>query len=313
MNVHLESSSDANAVDSSHLSDEEGFVEVPGGRVWYESRGSGPGTILLLHGGPGGNSEDLRPLMELASADFRVVRYDQLGSWRSDKPADATLWQVPRFVAEVEQVRQALDLGQPHLLGQSWGAFLALEYALHHQEHLRSLTLASGAASTAECVAGMNAWRAELPGETQETLERYEATKEYDHPDYLAAVEVLYRLHLCRVWPYPEALATAMKHMAMPVYGTMWGPNEFTCTGSLLAWDRSDRLGEITVPTLITVGEFDEVRPSCAQTMHQGIPGSRLVIFAGASHTVHVERPEEYWAVVRQFLMGVEGESPSES
>ena len=292
---------------------EDGYVEVPGGRVWYESMGSGPRTLLLLHGGPGGNSEDLRPLMELAAADFRVVRYDQLGSWRSDKPDDPTLWQVPRFVAEVERVRQALDLGPTHLLGQSWGAFLALEYALHHQEQLRSLTLASGAASTAEVVAGMNAWRAELPVETQETLERYEATKEYDHPDYLAAVEVLYRRHLCRVWPYPEALATGMKHMAMPVYGTMWGPNEFTCTGSLLEWDRSDRLGEILVPTLITVGEFDEVHPSCAETLHNGIPGSRQAIFADASHTVHVEKPEEYWAVVRQFLMGVEGESPTGS
>jgi proline-specific peptidase len=313
VNVVYETSSGIDATDAARLEREEGFVEVAGGRVWYESVGSGPRTLLLLHGGPGGNSEDLRPLMELAAADFRVVRYDQLGSWRSDKPEDPALWQVPRFVTEVERVRQALDLGQTHLLGQSWGAILALEYALHHQEHLCSLTLASGAASVVEYVAGMNAWRAELPVETQETLGRYEATKEYDHPDYLAAMGVLYRRHLCGVWPPPEAFTTATKHMAMPVYETMWGPNEFTCTGSLLAWDRSDRLGEILVPTLITVGEFDEVHPSCAKTMHQGIPGSRLAIFAGASHTIHAEQPEEYWSVVRQFLFDVDGESPGGS
>jgi proline-specific peptidase len=112
------------------------------------------------------------------------------------------------------------------------------------------------------------------------------------------------------VWPYPEALATGMAHMAMPVYGTMWGPNEFTCTGSLLAWDRTDRLGEIRVPTLITVGEFDEVHPSCAETMHRGIPGSRLVVFRDASHTVHVERPEEYWEVVRRFLLDGDAQLP---
>ena len=298
------------APDANQPPRQEGYLEVPGGRVWYESRGSGARTLLLLHGGPGGNSEDLRPLMELAAADFRVVRYDQLGSWRSEQPDDPALWQVPRFVAEVEQVRQALDLGRVHLLGQSWRAFLALEYALHHQDHLRSLTLASGGASTAEVVAGMNGWRAELPVETQETLARYEATQEYDHPDYLAAVEVLYRRHLYRTRPKPEALATAMQHMAMPVYGTMWGPNEFTCTGSLLAWDRSDRLDEIRVPTLITVGEFDEVHPSCARTMRQGIPRSSLAIFPGASHTVHVEQPDAYWAVVRRFLMGVKADAP---
>jgi proline iminopeptidase len=280
----------------------EGYVHVPGGRVWFESRGSSPQTLLLLHGGPGGNSEDFHPLMELAAPDYRVVRYDQLGSWRSDQPDDPSLWQVPRFVAEVEAVRQTLGLGQMHLLGQSWGAVLALEYALHHQQHLGSLTLASGGASIAEGVAGMNVWRAQLPPETQETLARYEATREYDHPDYQAAIEVLYRRHLCRVWPYPEPLATAMAHVAMPVYGTMWGPNEFTCTGSLLSWDRTDRLGEIQVPTLITVGEFDEVHPSCSETMQRGIPGSRMVVFPDAGHTIHVERPEEYWSVVHQFL-----------
>ncbi len=286
---------------------DEGFVDVPGGRVWYERMGRPDAPpLLLLHGGPGASSGYLQPLMAQAADDFLVVRYDQLGSWNSDKPDDLTLWQVPRFVAEVEGVRQALGLGRVHLLGQSWGSFLGLEYALHHQQHLRSLTLASGAASTVECVAGMNHWRGELPAETQATLARYEATQEYNHPDYLAAVEVLYRRHLCRVWPYPQALADDLAKIALPVYTTMWGPNEFTCTGTLLAWDRTERLGEIRVPTLITVGEFDEVAPSCAETMHRGIPGSRLELFTGASHTAHLEQPEAYWAVLRAFLLEAE-------
>src|SRR5215212_8025996 len=160
----------------------EGYIDVGDGRVWYESAGTGDRTVLLLHGGPGGNSEDLSPFLDLANEGFRVVRYDQLGSWRSDKPDDLSLWQVPRFVAEVETVRQALALGRMHLLGQSWGAFLAIEYALHHGEHLRSLVLASGAASTKECVAGMNAWRTALPHETQEMMRRHELAGDYDHP-----------------------------------------------------------------------------------------------------------------------------------
>lgn len=149
---------------------EQGFIDVGDGRVWYESGGTGDRTLLLLHGGPGGNSEDLSPFLDLATEGFRVVRYDQLGSWRSDKPDDLSLWQVPRFVSEVEKVREALDLGQMHLLGQSWGAFLAIEYALHHGEHLCSLTLASGAASTRECLAGMDSWRRELPHATQDVF-----------------------------------------------------------------------------------------------------------------------------------------------
>ncbi|MDQ2653897.1 MAG: proline iminopeptidase-family hydrolase [Chloroflexota bacterium] len=286
---------------------DEGFIAVTGGRVWYERMGRpGAPPLLLLHGGPGGNCEDLRPLMELAARDFLVVRYDQLGSWRSAQPDDLDLWQVPRFVAEVEQVRQALALGQVHLLGQSWGAILGLEYALHHQQHLRSLTLASGAASVAEVVAGMNRWRGELPAETQAAMARHEATQEFTHPDYKSALGVLYQRHLCRTRPVPEALATGTAHMALPVYTTMWGPNEFTCTGTLLSWDRTERLGEINVPALITVGEFDEIHPSCAETMQRGIGGSRMTIFPDATHCVHAEQPEAYWAVLRPFLREVE-------
>jgi proline iminopeptidase len=286
---------------------EQGYIDVGDGRVWYESAGEGDRTLLLLHGGPGGNAEGFGHFLDLSERGFRVVRYDQLGSWRSDQPDDPTLWRVPRFVAEVERVRQALDLGRMHLLGQSWGSFLALEYALHHQEHLRGLVLGSGAASTRECVAGMNAWRRELPAETQETMARYEATGEYDHPDYLAAMETLYRRNFCRVWPYPEPVIVAMQHLGMQVYTTMWGPNEFTCTGNLLEWDRTDRLGEITVPTLITVGEYDEVHPSCAETMHRGIPGSELVVFPDCGHIVPLEAPERYREVLLNFLDRVDG------
>ena len=291
----------------------EGYIDVGAGRVWYESAGETDRTLLLLHGGPGGNCEDLSPLLDLADLGLRVVRYDQLGSWRSDKPDDLSLWRAPRFVAEVEQVRQALDLGRMHLLGQSWGAFLALDYALHHGEHLRSLTLASGAASTRECVAGMDAWRRELPTETQSLMARHEAERDYHHPDYLAAMETLYRRNFCREWPYPEPLARAMQHMAVPVYTTMWGPNEFTCTGNLLEWDRTDRLPEITVPTLITVGEFDEVHPSCARTLHAGIGGSRLEMFEGCGHVVHLEDPDRFQEVLLGFLDQVDAKAGSTS
>jgi proline iminopeptidase len=288
---------------------QQGYVDVGDGRVWYESAGEGDRTLLLLHGGPGGSSEDLAHFLDLADHGLRVVRFDQLGSWRSDQPDDLTLWNVPRFVAEVEQVRQALDLGQMHLFGQSWGSFLALEYALHHGANLRSLILASGAASTRECVAGMNAWRRELPVETQELMARHEASQEYEHPDYLAAVDTLYRRHLCRVWPWPEPLMRAIEHMAMPVYTTMWGPNEFACTGTLLEWDRTDRLGEISVPTLITVGEYDEVHPSCAETMHRGIPNSEMLVFEDCGHLAHLEDPERYHATVLRFLSQVDAGS----
>jgi proline iminopeptidase len=285
-----------------------GFVDVGAGRVWYESAGEGP-TLLTLHGGPGGSAEDFLPMMALADEGYRVVRYDQLGSWRSDQPDDVSLWTFQRFVDEVETVRRSLDLGRVHLLGQSWGSFLALEYALQHQEHLKSLILGGGAASTAQCVAGMDSLRRQLPKETQALLARYEAAGKTDDPAYLEAMDVLYRRHLCRLDPWPEALSRALDHMGLPVYTTMWGPNEFTCTGNLMGWDRTDRLGEIRVPTLITCGRYDEVVPACSETMRRGIPGADLVIFEESAHMPHFEEPERYFAVLRGFLRRVEAES----
>jgi proline iminopeptidase len=173
---------------------------------------------------------------------------------------------------------------------------------LHYQDHLRSLMLYSGAASTAECVAGMNALREQLPTETQEVLRTFEETGETDHPDYQSAMMSVYQRHLCRLDPWPDILAESMDKIGLPVYTTMWGPNEFVCNGNLQPWDRTDRLGEITVPTLIVCGRYDEVVPSCSETMHQGIAGSELAIFEQSSHLAHFEEPDRFFPVLRQFL-----------
>jgi len=155
-------------------------------------------------------------------------------------------------------------------------------------------------------VAGMNTLRKQLPQETQAILEKYEASGETSHPEYLAAIDVLYHRHLCRLDPYPEVFRESMQRMAMPVYTTMWGPNEFTCTGNLQSWDRTDRLGEISVPTLITVGRYDEVTPSCAETMHRGISGSKLVLFENSSHSAHLEEPDKFRSTLLEFLQAID-------
>jgi proline-specific peptidase len=80
------------------------------------------------------------------------------------------------------------------------------------------------------------------------------------------------------------------------------GPNEFTLTGTLASWDRRDRLGEIDIPTLIVCGRYDEVIPECSETMHAGIPGSRLEIFENSSHLCHMEEPEKFFPLLLEFL-----------
>ena len=288
------------------LKREEGTVEVDGNRVWYRRLGEGGIPLLVLHGGPGAGHDYLGSLEGLAGGR-EVIFYDQLGCGRSDRPDDASLWKIDRFVAEVDAVREALGLDEIHLLGQSWGGWLAIEYMLTRPSGVVGLVLASTSASIRQFVAEAEELKAALPPEVYETMRRHEAAGELHHPDYERAVMEFYRRHLCRLDPWPEALQRSVENLdGNPVYETMNGPNEFLVIGNLKNWDREGRLGEIGVPTLVTVGRYDEITPACAETIHDGIAGSELAVFEESSHTAHLEEEEEYLRTVGDFLARVE-------
>jgi len=288
------------------LKREEGSIEVDGYRVWYRRVGGGGVPLLTLHGGPGAGHDYLESLEALA-ADREVVFYDQLGCGRSDRPDDPALWRMERFVSEVDAVRRALGLERVHLLGQSWGGWLAIEYMLSRPRGVLGLVLASTSASISQFVSEAERLKAVLPSEVYETLRRYERAGELHHPDYEEAVMEFYRRHLCRLDPWPESLVRTVENLeGNPVYETMNGPNEFFVIGNLKDWDRTGRLGEIGVPTLVTVGRYDEITPACAETIHRGIPGSEMRIFEQSAHVAHLEETEAYVEAVAGFLARVE-------
>jgi proline-specific peptidase len=285
---------------------QEGTIRVDGYQVWYRCVGRGGIPLLLLHGGPGAGHDYLEPLAALA-ADRQLVFYDQLGCGRSDQPADRSLWRLERFVAEVDTVRRALHLEQLHLFGQSWGGWLAIEYLLTHPPGVVSIVLASTSASIPQFVAEAARLKAALPPAISHTLRRYEAAGDFHHPAYEAAVREFYKRHLCRLDPWPEPLRRSARNLTgNAVYETMGGPNEFIMRGNLHDWDRLERLGEITVPTLITVGRYDEITPTCAETMQRRLPQAQLEVFEQSSHMAHLEEPERYLQVVAEFLTHVE-------
>lgn len=211
-------------------------VAVPGGRVAVYDFGAGDEVLLCLHGGPGAPCDYVRDSHSiLADQGYRVVVYDQLGTGRSDRPKDLSLYNVARFVEEVECVRAALDLGRVHLLGQSWGAWLGIEYCLAYFDRVKSFVIANGSASAQQTIAEMNRLRAALGPETVAMMQRHEARGTFDHPEYRAAITILDHRHLCRCDPLPPAMERSNAGVAMDVYGTMWGPNEFTCIGARCA------------------------------------------------------------------------------
>jgi len=278
-----------------------GEMEVEGGVVRYRIIGQGERTLVLLHGGPGASSRYFSPLERLADKR-RVVFYDQLGGGASDRPHDPSLWRVERFVEELEALRAHLGLAGFDLLGHSWGGMLAIDYALRYQQNLRSLILASTIADAAMLKEELARLRKSLPFGLQKTLQRHEERGTTDSPEYQEAMRAVYRVHLCRLYPWPQELVRSFDELNMEVYETMWGPGEFFFVGNLSDWSRVDRLDEIRVPTLITVGEYDELTPSCSQQIHRGIRNSELVVFENCSHVAFLENTEAYLRALETFL-----------
>ena len=287
----------------------EGTVPFEDGETWYRVTGDGDATpLIVLHGGPGATHDYVLSLADLARTGHAVVHYDQLGNGHSTHFPDrgADFWTVDLFVRELHNLVDALDLRSGHhVLGQSWGGFLAQEYALTQPEGLRSLVLADTAASFPDFVTAANGLRAELPSDVQATLQRHEAAETTDDPEYAEACDVFYRRHLCRLDPWPDEVVESFAWIERDptVYHTMNGPSEFHVIGSIKDWQSKDRLGDIRVPTLVVSGRHDEATPALQQTLLKGIPGSEWVVFEESSHTPHVEERERYMQVVGDWLL----------
>ena len=284
---------------------EQRRIDVTGGEVWAARLGPADGMpVLILHGGPGAASYYMEPLAERLAEHRPVIVYDQLGCGRSDKPDDPSLWTVDRAVEELDQVRAALGLDRCHLLGQSWGGWLAIEYMARGPAGIERLVLASTSASIPQFMAEARGLIEALPEPHRTVLIELGAKGEYDHPDYQAAVDVFYRRHLCRADPWPEALVRSGEQMdGNQVYLTMNGPTEFDVIGRLREWDRTADLG--------TDHACRRSSPAAATTRsrrrapRRSRPASRTracTCFERSAHIAHLEEGEEYAALVEEFL-----------
>lgn len=288
------------------LQPHEGYVDVEGGRVWYRIVGSGPRTpLLLLHGGPGSPSYYLDPLAKLAD-ERPVIFYDQLGSGKSDHPTQKDLWRVDRFVDELARLRAALGLTEVHILGHSWGTMLAADYMLTEPSGVRSLVLASPCLSASRWISDAEKLKRTLPEAAQDAIARNEKAGTFDTPEYQAAVMEYYKRFLCRLDPWPDAVTRSFADINQSVYMTMWGPSEFTATGSLRSFERAESLRVLKLPVLFTTGRHDEATPATVEYYRTQVPGARLRIFEQSGHLTMQDEPDAYVQAIRDFLREVD-------
>ena len=294
-------------------------VETPKGtfQVWTKRIGNNPTIkVLLLHGGPGFTHEYLEAFDSyFPSAEIEYYYYDQLGSYYSDQPDDPELWELPRFVEEVEQVRQGLGLSQDnfYLYGQSWGGLLAIEYALKYQQNIKGLIISNMMAS----IPAYNEYAENviMPAMDQAVLaeiKEYEATGDVENPRYMELLfEHHYVEHTLRMplEDWPEPVNRVFRHVNPAIYVPMQGPSELGASGKLERWDRTADLHKISSPTLVIGAQYDTMDPKHMEWMAGEFPNGKYLLCPNGSHLAMYDDQEIYFEGLIEFIHDVDSGS----
>lgn len=278
---------------------------VNGVEIFYDVEGAGfvpegpdlreREVCLVLHGGPGMDHTYYRPWLSPLSEDMQLVYVDHRGTGRSSRPVPLESCTIEQMADDVEELRKALGLGKVTVLGNSYGGFWAMTYALRHPESLNRLILITTSPSHEFYDAAMEEARkkatpeqlAEIPrlfeGHDM-TDEEFERWWEVVAPLYYHRWKEEYREGGKRARPNREIIAHMFRNV-IPHY------------------DVRDRLKDIAVPTLVIGARHDWVTPvSQSELIAAGIPDNRLVIFEESGHSPFVEEQEEFVRTVREFM-----------
>ena len=264
--------------------------------------------VLVLHGGPQVPHDYLLPLSRLAggAAPRTVAFYDQPGCGRSGSPlAPSELYSVAGSVALLADVlARVADLTgarRVHLLGQSWGGVLVLEYALAVGRDASlprpvSVTLANTPAEVPFLHAEVARLMAALPADVRDCMQRHEKAGTTSSPEYAAALMSFYARHQCQIQPRPACVEEAFAKAG----------REWRGTGVIADWaaPRGEALALAWppgLPALLLSGEDDFVTPACVQPLADALPGARWALLRDASHMPHLEVPDAFDAELQAF------------
>ena len=287
----------------------ESTIEVGAASLYVRTIGQGL-PVIVLHGGPDFDHAYLLPALDRLADTFQLIYYDQRGRGRSAEnvqPDDVTL---ASDIEDLDRVRQHLHLDAPVLLGHSWGAVLALEYALRHPSHVSHLILMNPAAASASDAAFTRKTYLEALGtdaDRQREIVEGAAYREGD-PEAVAA---RYRIHFTHALQRPEdyeALMAAMKAAFIRqgregiLKARAVEDRLMRDTWQLPGYDLIPGLRGLSVPTLVITGDHDFIPVDVAEHIAQAIPGAKLITIEDCGHFTYLECPDEVRSALGGFL-----------
>ena len=278
--------------------------------VWTKRIGNNPKIkLLLLNGGPGATHEYFECFENFLPAEgIEIIYYDQLGCGNSENPNDIALWDLGRYVEEVEQVRKALNLDATnfYLLGHSWGGILAMEYALKYQHNMKGLIISNMMSSCPEY--GKYAYEVlakQMDPKILAELNQIEATKDFSNPRYMELlIPNFYEKHILRfpAKDWPEPVNRSMGKLNQSLYVTMQGPSEFGISGKLEQWDRKADLKNIAIPTLVIGAKYDTMDPKHMEEMSKLVQNGTFLFCPKGSHMDFYDDQKVYFDGLIPFL-----------
>ena len=302
-----------------YLNSGYGYVKVEGGEIWYGILGEGDKTpYLYLHGGPGGKSNGGIYLKDI-SDNRPIILMDQLGGGLSTYHEDTTLLKVDKFVNQVKALTNELKLNEFYLTGHSWGTALALEYYLKYPEGVKGIIFNSPYFSTSIWVADADTLITQLPEAIQSDIAIAEETNAFETRAYKNATMVFYNNFMIRSsnvnWdsiPGYELFSSSFNRNDITgnnfIYNYMWGPSEFSPTGTLINYEISDALSKINVPVLFTTGEFDEARPSTVLKFASHVLDADFIKIPNAGHASSIDNPKLLIKAHRDFANRIDNQ-----
>ena len=278
--------------------------------VWTKRIGNNPKIkVLLLNGGPGATHEYFECFENFLPAEgIEFIYYDQLGCGNADNPNDTAMWDLARYVEEVEQVRKALKLDNTnfYLLGHSWGGILAMEYATKYQNNMKGLIISNMMASCPEYGKYADEVLAkQMNPEVLAEIMKIEANKDFSNPRYMELlIPNFYEKHVLRFpskdWPEPVNRSLGKTNQSL--YVTMQGPSEFGISGKLEKWDRKADLKNVKIPTLVIGAKHDTMDPKHMEEISKILPNGSYLFCPKGSHMAFYDDQKTYFSGLISFL-----------